>query len=142
MATFEKQLTLSTWIIYRQPCYAQAVAYLERTGNILFFVSNLQFVFATCWVGLEGHQAWPTLLPGSGGESSAVPGAAAPRGEQTAGEQNVSNTSRLEIMKCNRIKLGGEAREAQHFVLHSLYSGVVFFLRGYVAIKQKVMSSN
>lgn len=54
-------------------------------------------------MGTEGHQACPTVLPGSGGESCAVPGAAAPRGEETAGEQNVSETPRLEIMKCNRI---------------------------------------
>lgn len=36
MATFEKQLALPTWIICGQPCYAQAVVYVERTGNILF----------------------------------------------------------------------------------------------------------
>lgn len=41
--------------------------------------------------------------PGSGGESCAVPKVAAPRDEQTAGEQNVLNTPRLKIMKCNRI---------------------------------------
>lgn len=67
-------------------------------------MSNLCLVPpGSCWVGIKGHQLCPTIPPGSGGESCAVPEVAAPRGEQTAGEQNVLDTPRLKIMKFNRI---------------------------------------